>query len=145
MHKQDCKKKDNWEPKHKCGDCTVIQVKVRSEKKTEIECCPNLDWECQKYRIGKKTRTSHDFLTVILDGRKMPSENYVDILTTRKKKDSKTKGMVIGVEIMEKGDLSEKEIKHLMNITGASRNNAIKSLRQNTSPVDALMNLTGSK
>jgi len=71
MHKQDCKKKDNWEPKHKCGDCTVIQVKVRSEKKTEIECCPNLDWECQKYRIGKKTRTSHDFLTVILDGRKM--------------------------------------------------------------------------
>jgi len=77
--------------------------------------------------------------------RKMTSENYVDILTTRKKKDSKTKGMVIGVEIMEKGDLSEKEIKHLMNITGASRNNAIKSLRQNTSPVDALMNLTGSK
>jgi len=75
----------------------------------------------------------------------MTSENYVDILTTRKKKDSKTKGMVIGVEIMEKGDLSEKEIKHLMNITGASRNNAIKSLRQNTSPVDALMNLTGSK
>ena len=99
---------------HKCGDCAVIQVKVRSEKKAEIKCCPNLDWECQKYRIGKKTRTSHDLLTVILDGKKMTSENFVEILVS-------------------------------MNITGASRNDAIKSLQQNTSPVDALMNLTGSK
>jgi len=101
-HKQECKKKDNWEPKHKCGDCAIIQVKVRSEKKAEIECCPNLDWECQKYRIGKKTRTSHDSLTLILDGKKMTSENYVEILVSRKKKDLKTKGMVIGIEILEK-------------------------------------------
>ena len=53
--------------------------------------------------------------------------------------------MVIGIEILEKGDLSEKEINHLMNITGVSRNDAIKSLHENASPVDALMNLTGSK
>ena len=83
LHKQECKKKDNWEPMHKCGDCAVIQVKVRSEKKAEIKCCPNLDWECQKYRIGKKTRTSHDLLTVILDGKKMTSENFVEILVSR--------------------------------------------------------------
>merc|ERR1711953_1570191 len=143
IHKQECKKDENWDPKHKCSECIVIHVKVRSVKKAEIKCCPHLDWECQKYHIGMKTRTDHDSMTVILDGKKMTSENYVELLTNRKNKGSTTKGMVIGVEVIEKGDLSEKEINHLMNITGASRNSAIKSLQENGSPVEALLKLTG--
>lgn len=84
-------------------------------------------------------------MKVILNGKVVTVENYVEMLEKKKGDQSEAKGMVLGIETLEKGDLREEDITHLMRITGVSRNSAIKSLQENKSPVDALINLTGSK
>lgn len=84
-------------------------------------------------------------MKVILNGKVVTAENYVEMLEKKKGEQSEAKGMVLGTETLEKGDLREEDITHLMGITGVSRNDAIKSLQENRSHVDALINLTGSK
>ena len=84
-------------------------------------------------------------MKVILNGKVVTAENYIEMLEKRKGDQSEAKGMVLGIETLERGDLREEDITHLMRITGVSRNSAIKSLQENKSPVDALINLTGSK
>ena len=84
-------------------------------------------------------------MKVILNGKVVTAENYIEMLEKRKGDQSEAKGMVLGIETLEKGDLREEDITHLMRITGVSRNSAIKSLQENKSAVDALINLTGSK